>query len=234
MRTYPEISVCMVFYNTEKYIKEAIDSTLAQSFQNFEFVIVSDGSTDKSSEIVKSYDDQRIRYFENKNDYIDSLNVAYGKAKGKYIVKMDSDDIMMPDRLLVLYNYMEANPDIAASGSGFQRFGQLNSKYIPNFLEHDEIVEQFCKQNCFAFPIIRRDFIVKHCLLFTKGYESVEDYRLWADIAIVGGKLANLPRILLHYRIHEKQITNEKYYHMSKQIEEIQSSLKKYIANGTV
>jgi glycosyltransferase involved in cell wall biosynthesis len=84
MNNNPDISICMVFYNAELYIKEAIDSTLKQSFENFEFIIVSDGSTDCSGDIVKSYTDSRIKYFKNKHDYIDSLNKAQVHDKNRF------------------------------------------------------------------------------------------------------------------------------------------------------
>ena len=229
MYNHPDISICMVFYNAEPYIREAIDSALKQSFENFEFVIVDDGSTDGSRDIVKSYTDTRIKYFKNKHDYIDSLNKAYSSATGKYNVKMDSDDKMHEDRLLVLFNFMEGNPDIAACGTGFERFGASTDRYIPPVIESDEIEQALSNDNCFAFPIIRRSFLVDNNITFKEGYISAEDYRMWADIVIAGGKLANLRQVLYYYRIHNKQITSTRYEHTTRILEEIKGSIRDYL-----
>lgn len=89
----PQVSVCMPMYNASKYLRECIDSVLAQTFKDFEFLIVDDGSDDDSVEIVKSYHDDRIRLMQNKHDYIGSLNMLLEEACGKYIARMDADDV---------------------------------------------------------------------------------------------------------------------------------------------
>ena len=98
-----EISVCMPSYNASQYIGECIDSVLNQSFTDFKFVIVDDGSTDNTVQIIKEYADSRIRLIENDHDFIESLNTSIRLAEGKYIARMDSDDIMMPNRLIIKY-----------------------------------------------------------------------------------------------------------------------------------
>ena len=103
----PVISVCMSMYNASKYLRECIDSVLAQTFKNFEFLIVDDGSTDNSVEIVKSYNDSRIRLLCNKHDYIESLNLLLKEAQGKYIARMDADDVMQYNRLSIQYEYLQ-------------------------------------------------------------------------------------------------------------------------------
>ena len=106
----PPVSVCMSMYNASKYLRECINSVLAQTFKDFEFLIVDDGSTDDSAEIVQSYHDSRRRLIKNKHDYIGSLNILLDEARGKYIARMDADDVMMPMRLKIQFEYNVCMP----------------------------------------------------------------------------------------------------------------------------
>lgn len=106
----PQVSVCMLMYN--KYLRECIDSVLTQTFKYFEFLIVDDGSDDDSMEIVKSYHDNKIRLIQNTHDYIGSLNMLLDEAHGKYIARMDTDDIMLSEWLQVQFDYMEYHSSI--------------------------------------------------------------------------------------------------------------------------
>lgn len=101
----PQVSVCMLMYN--KYLRECIDSVLTQTFKDFEFLIVDNGSDDDSMEIVKSYHDNRIRLIQNTHDYIGSLNMLLDEVHSKYIARMDADDIILLERLQVQFDYME-------------------------------------------------------------------------------------------------------------------------------
>lgn len=103
MKKYPEISVCMPVYNREDYINECIDSILHQSFQNVEIIIVDDGSTDNTCALIESYQDSRIKLVKNRHNYIESTNLLFELAQGKYIARIDSDDIMLPKRLETQY-----------------------------------------------------------------------------------------------------------------------------------
>lgn len=95
----PEISVVMPMYNAAPYLRACIDSVLSQSFKDFEFVIVDDGSTDDSVRIVESYNDSRVRLIKNEHDFIGTCNTYLKEAVGKYLVRMDADDVMPKDRL---------------------------------------------------------------------------------------------------------------------------------------
>ena len=207
MRKEPAISVCMPFYNVEHYIEEAIESVLNQSFRDFELILINDGSTDTSVQIAQKYTDERIFLINNPHGFIDSLNAGLDRAKGKYIARMDADDKMHPDRLLIQYNYMEYNPEIAACGAGLKRFGASEAVYIPMILDSDEIELAFTKANCFTIGVIRADFLRTHNIRYNKRFIYAEDYRLWVDIILAGGKLCNLPQILYYYRVHDKQIS---------------------------
>ena len=112
------ISIILPAYNAEKYLKEAIDSILAQTYTNFELIVINDGSTDKTEEIILSYQDSRIRYIKNEKNLklIRTLNKGIGLAKGKYIARMDADDISLPHRLKEEVEFMEAHPNIGEIG----------------------------------------------------------------------------------------------------------------------
>ena len=118
------ISLVTPTYNTERYIREAIDSILCQSFTDFECIVVDDGSTDNTRDIIRSFDDRRIVLIENKHDFIGSLNLGLDTARGRYIARMDADDIMHPDRLKIQHTIMETEPSITVCSTWMRQFGE--------------------------------------------------------------------------------------------------------------
>ena len=112
-----EISVVMPVYNSGKYVNEAIRSVLAQSFDDFEFIIVDDGSTDNTQSIIHSFVDTRIKFIQNKHDFIGSLNRGMSSATGKYVARMDADDIMHIDRLKIQHAVMQRHSEITICGT---------------------------------------------------------------------------------------------------------------------
>ena len=118
MNMTPLVSVVMCTYNDERFIKETIDSVLSQSFSNFEFIIWNDGSTDSTEEIIKSFKDERIRYFYHENTGLgQALALACKEAKGKYIARIDGDDICFPYRLEKEVAYLESHPEVVLVSS---------------------------------------------------------------------------------------------------------------------
>jgi glycosyltransferase involved in cell wall biosynthesis len=111
----PRLTVLMPVYNAERFLREAMDSILNQSFEYFEFLIIDDGSTDSSVDIIKSYNDARILFFRNEKNLgiSQTLNKGIARASCELIARMDADDISMPERLKKQYNYMCANPHCA-------------------------------------------------------------------------------------------------------------------------
>lgn len=108
----PTVSVVLCTYNDEQYIRQSIESILNQTFSNFEFIIWDDGSTDGTAEIIKSYGDKRIRYFYNENTGLGrALNLACQQARGKYIARMDGDDVCFNHRLKSEVEYLELHPE---------------------------------------------------------------------------------------------------------------------------
>ena len=115
----PKVTVLMSVYNGEKHLREAIDSILNQTFGDFEFLIINDGSTDRTADILQSYQDSRIKIIHNEKNIglTKSLNKGLKLAKGEYLARMDADDISYPNRLEVQYEYMEKNPNVGIVGS---------------------------------------------------------------------------------------------------------------------
>ena len=207
------ISIVMPVYNTKaEYLKESIESVLNQTFTDFEFIIVDDGSTDTSCvELIESYKDHRIRLIKNKHDFIDSLNRGIKESKGRYIARMDSDDIMMPNRLQVQYDYMEAHPEVDVCGSWIKLIGTGTGK-VESPIEHKEIITTMLLHNPIAHPTVmlrKETVLVEKKDLYKKGYNYAEDYKLWTDLVIQGFKISIIPVTLLYYRRSPNQITNQ-------------------------
>lgn len=210
MNNNPIVTVLMPVYNGEKYLKEAIDSILGQTFTDFEFLIVDDCSSDNSVRIIKSYSDTRIVVLQNKENLGQSstANMGFCMARGKYIVRFDCDDISLPHRVQVQVSFMEKNPEVVMCGSNIQCFGERHDAW--NYPKSDyEIRCALLFDSPFASSsvIMRRDIFVREKLFYNVALRYAEDYDLWSRIPRKY-KLANLPEILVKRRIHCDQITN--------------------------
>ncbi|MCC8146273.1 MAG: glycosyltransferase [Bacteroidales bacterium] len=209
----PAISVVMPVYNANpEFLVEAIDSVLKQSFPNFEFIIVDDGSTDSTVSYIEKYNDPRIRLIKNKHDYIDSLNRGINEARGRYIARMDADDVMMPDRLLTQYDYMEGHQNIDFCGSWVEFFGNQNH-ILRTIINHKEIKSNLLLHSSLVHPsVMFRDSVYKNNKnLYSYGYPCAEDYKLWVDLIKANFRCANIPMVLLRYRRSNKQQTVVNY-----------------------
>lgn len=200
------ISVILPAYNAELYIKEAIDSVLAQTFTNFELIILNDGSTDKTEEIILSYQDSRIVYVKNEQNLglIGTLNKGMALAKGKYIARMDADDICLPERFAKQVNFLEEHPDYIICGTAAYRFfNNLTDKkafYVP--INDENIRVRLFFNTGFIHPSVmfRTETIRTHNLSFNDNYKYAEDYYFWMDL-LKYGKGFNLKEKLLYYRV---------------------------------
>ena len=208
----PLVTVLMPVYNGEKYLKEAIESVLNQTFRDFEFLIIDDGSADKSAEIIKSFNDARIRLERNETNLglIKTLNKGLGLAKGKYIARMDCDDISLPKRLSIQVNFMEKHPEIDVCGSWVKVMG-LKQEFVNKYPQNHEEARAYLLFNTpFAHPsvIIRKEVMEKHKLKYDENYKHAEDYELWSRI-INYAKVSNIPKVLLHYRMHDESVSKK-------------------------
>lgn len=209
------ISIVMPIWNSERYLREAIDSVLSQDFKDFELLCIDDGSTDSSSEIIKSYKDDRVVYIKkNHSGIVDSLNIGFSRAIGKYIVRFDSDDIMLPGRLSHQFDYMEKHPDLDILGSGFQ-WG--NGKSIPEFWRCPEKkikISEFKEGNLLCHPatIFRTEKIKELPYIYENYYQGCEDFKLWHHALHHGLVIGIEPTPVIIYRQHPNQATNSKDY----------------------
>jgi glycosyltransferase involved in cell wall biosynthesis len=202
----PNISVILPAYNAEKYLGEAIESILNQSFQDFEFLIFNDGSTDATKEIIKGYNDSRIiAYHSDVNKgYVHWLNEGIKQAKGKYIARMDADDISLSERFQLQYDYMETHPEIGVCGSQIEIIG--SGDLVKKPLTDNDIRWWFFIGNPIAHPVvmIRKEVLSQHQLFYKNELKPAEDYDMWCRMAQIT-KIANLQTILLKYRYHPSQ-----------------------------
>lgn len=215
----PKISVIMSVYNDEQYLSKSIESILNQSFSDFEFIICDDYSTDKSRDIIEEYanQDDRIIFFRNEKNLglATSLNKCIKHAKGKYIARMDSDDISLPNRFEVEYNYLEENPDITVVGCKCHCIDE-NDKIYKEFQIHSGNVS-FYDAIKKAQTIHPTTMMRKDALLSVDGYTvnsltlRAEDYDLWCKMTKKGYKIFNLDTILLLYREGLQGMKKRKY-----------------------
>jgi glycosyltransferase involved in cell wall biosynthesis len=200
----------MPVYNGEKYLRFAIESILAQSFSDFEFLIINDGSTDNSVQIIQSYNDSRIRLVHNEKNLklISTLNKGINLASGKYIARMDCDDISLPKRLAKQVSFMHANPNVGVLGTGFQLVdgkGKRGRKYrFP--AEHHFLRWSLCFYCPFAHPaVMMRKDVVRRVGGYNHEMIHAEDYDLWYRLANVT-HFSNLQNILLYLRKHDNNV----------------------------
>lgn len=210
------ISVVIPVYNRRNYIVAAIQSILNQTYQHFELIIINDGSTDDSLSIIQSFKDDRIRIINNtKNKGVAAVgNQGIVAAKGKYLARLDSDDIALPTRLETQLAFLEKYPDIAILGTQALIFNtnkifkrQLNVPMQPSILPIYSL---------FHCPFIQPSILVRTDIIkefyYDEDFESAEDYELWTRI-LRKYKGGNLSETLVKYRMHDtnfSKIQNEK------------------------
>lgn len=210
-----DVSVVMPVYNGGRFLKEAIDSVLTQTLDNFEFIIADDGSTDNTPQIIAAYTDKRIKYFRCEHDYIQTLNTAMKMAQAPFIARMDADDRMIPQRLQVQRDFLLDNPQIDICGSWFQAFGEGNSGLYETIGDSEEIKIALLTTNPIAHPTVmmRRLCVDKLVAVDSVGpyrpaYIYAEDYFLWCELSSMGHSICNIQQCLLEYRFSEKQVTH--------------------------
>ena len=205
----PIVTVLMPVYNAEDFVHGAIESILNQTYTEFELLIINDGSTDGTEKIINSFQDSRIRHIKNEQNLrlIATLNKGLKLAEGKYIARMDADDTSFPDRLQEQVDFMEANPEVGVCGTWYEAFGSKNS-IVRYPTDHNAIKYMSLYQCPFCHPTVmfRTSIIADNKIEFDSDYPHAEDYELWGRMAKVC-RLANLPKVLLKYRLHEANIS---------------------------
>ena len=209
--TMPEVSIIMITYNMGKYIGEAIESVLNQSYKNFELIILDDASIDNTQEIISQFDDKRIRVFQSKENkgipYMRNWGIEL--MRGKYMAILDSDDIAPPYRIQEQYDYMEANPDIGVIGGDFFSFGE-ESKYHICVQGNENIQYRFLFRCPIANPaaMVRKSVIDYYNIRYDVNYSVCTDLKFWIEM-LGRTKFSNLTgKPYLFYRVlHDESIT---------------------------
>ncbi len=209
-----KISVVMPVFNTQiDFLKEAVESILNQSFREFEFIIIDDGTTDGSSQYLGSLSDPRIRIIRNERNLgiTQSLNIGFSIAKGKYIARMDSDDISLPCRLQEQYNLMERHPEVIVCGSKTGKIGSdhynLSGKIKMEDMEEYRIRMLFVNPGPFhPTSFFRHEKLLKHHIQYDENLYYAQDYGMWETISHYG-RVCILEDVLLLRREHGGQIT---------------------------
>ena len=213
----PVISVIMPVYNAEKYVGSAIDSILKQTFTDFEFLIFNDGSSDNSKQVIESFKDARIKLYDHtvNSGYVVHLNRGIELAMGKYIARMDADDISMPERFEMQVKFLESHPEVGLCGAWISQFegkDDPGTRVLYHYsADHDEIGVKLLRHNSFAHPVvmIRRSVLIDHGLRYEPDFMPSEDARLWTLLRRYT-RLHNIQKVLLYYRKHDNQISTEK------------------------
>ena len=210
----PKVSIVMPTYNAEKYIGEAIESILNQTFTDYEFIIINDGSTDHTKEIIKRYDDPRIVLLENEKNsgIVVTLNKGVQFASGEYIARMDSDDISLCTRLERQVIYLDSHKNIGVVGTALQVFGERIEAQNRFFSDRKEILKaELLFNSCLAHPTVmfRRSLIQNISACYDIQFAGIEDFALWWKLVQVTD-IGCINEVLLRYRSHEKQITKDK------------------------
>ena len=190
------------------YIEESICSILTQTYTDFEFLIIDDGSTDGTLNIIRKFDDPRMRLITHSRNLglIETLNQGIDLCTGEYIARMDGDDIALPHRFERQVNFMDVHPDCGVCGSQVYLLGRDSTTTKP--LNHEEIR---CWQ-LFHCTIVHPTVMIRKSVLEDHGirylnYLHAEDYEIWNRLAAVT-QVVNLPDVLLMYRQHSNQISN--------------------------
>ncbi len=207
----PRVSVVMSVYNGERYLREAVESILGQTFTDFEFIIIDDGSTDSSWHILNSFDDPRLRFVRNEANIglTHSLNKGLALARGEYIARMDADDISLPERLAKQVQFLDAHPFVGVLGTAVRTIDSLGKpgREHATLVEPNIIRWTLCLRNCLAHSsvVMRRD-LVRRVGAYDTSAVYAQDYDLWTRLAQVTC-LANLPEPLIYLRIHDTSVS---------------------------
>jgi glycosyltransferase involved in cell wall biosynthesis len=233
------ISVIMPVYNTENYIRKAIESILNQTYKNFELLIVDDASTDNSYNIALEYQkqDERIKLLKNKNKkgISGAVNTGIEASSGKYITRMDSDDISLPERLEKQYNFLKNNKNYNSCSINLYYINRKGKKISDSIAKKYTAPYEWLLISFDPIPnapiLYSASIIKKHNLKFSYNYKTAEDYCFLKDYMLHGGKITLIDEPLYEYRFHEGSITLNNYSTTFKNSLEIINNYIKHISN---
>jgi glycosyltransferase involved in cell wall biosynthesis len=211
----PLVSIILPAYNCEKYIAASVASIIEQVYDNFELIIINDGSTDNTASILKSLSDPRITILNNDGNkgLIYSLNRAIDECKGEYIARMDADDIAATDRIEKQVHWLLHHPDTAVVGSFIKIIDDNSEEKTDWKLDRlttsaDSIRQAMVKENCLAHPTVMARAEVLKRYKYSPAQKNIEDYDLWLRILADGLIIEKIPQPLLYYRDHATSVTS--------------------------
>lgn len=204
------ISVVMSVFNAEKYLPEAIESILNQTYTDFEFIIINDCSNDGSLHIIEEYSlkDKRIILINNSANLglTKNLNKAISIAKNKFIARMDADDVSLPDRFEKQLNFFKSNPSIDVLGTYCTDIDELGNviaeRRVPNTNKDITRMIHIINPICHPTVMFRKEKL-KKISFYNEQYKVVQDYDLWLRCSANNIAMHNLPEYLLKYRIND-------------------------------
>lgn len=199
------VSVLLPVFNAEQFVEDCIRSILNQSLQDFELIIVNDGSTDRSEEFIKRFNDPRLKLFSKKNEgIVKALNFGLQRCSGEFIARMDADDLMFKDRLRDQVEYMKKY-GLDLCGGHLERFYECAAKVEQRRFPVTEggIFLSLGVGVPFAHPsvMLRRKFFEANHLQYGGLNYAAEDYDLWVRAFVAGGKYGNVDAFVLRYRV---------------------------------
>lgn len=225
-----ELSVIMPVFNSEAYLKDAIESILNQTFKNFEYMIINDGSTDNSLQIINQFNDQRIKVINQKNKgIIASLNKGITNTKGQFIARMDADDISLPNRFEEQLKLMKSQ-NIDVCGGNYIAINKKGD-FIKSYLcprGHEMCSLSLMSKVPFAHPsvMLRRQFLLDNNLKYGQSnFKKAEDLDLWIRIHQNGGKFSNVDKTILKYRIIKNSLSKKNDFEIKR---ETKSLIKRF------
>ena len=210
IRTDPVVSVVIAAYSTkQEYFQESIESILRQTLRNFELIVVDDGLSEENRSYLARLNDSRLKVLVNEKNVGQSISVNKGISisQGKYIARMDSDDIATPNRLSSQVSYMESHPECIACGGFAERTD--NHKIVPvNYPDIDSRRMGFFWGCDMIHPtmMIRRSSLSEFGIRYDENQRYAQDYMIWIDF-MLRGEIGIVPDVVLRYRIHPGQIT---------------------------
>ncbi|MDR3606950.1 MAG: glycosyltransferase family 2 protein [Oligoflexia bacterium] len=210
-QTNPRVSVLLPVYNAAAYLAEAIQSILDQTFTDFELILINDGSTDGSVEIIHSFKDPRIRLIDlpKNGGLIAALNRGIAESKGEYIARMDADDISLPHRFARQVEFLDRFPKVSVCGTHFEVFFGSNPFVMKHPADPQDVRDELLFTGCvLGHPtvMIRKADLVALGARYEERFKNAEDYGLWATLSSQT-QLANIPEVLLKYREHQQQVS---------------------------
>ena len=216
------ITVLMPVFNASLHLVQAVKSILDQTYYDLELLVIDDGSTDSSAEILRTFKDDRIRIVRTPNNQgiVAALNLGLGLAKGDFIARMDADDIAEPDRLYNQIDFAKHNPEIGIIGTDFIPFGIGAAASWIRWYEHADIKIALLFENPICHPTVLLRRSVLQNFVYPNDVPHAEEYALWTHLSFCT-QFANLRQPLLRYRSHPGQISQKKAEEQIRSIERI-------------